>query len=111
MKEENIFKRLVRVLVNQYFVNEFPSSEVQHLIKQDLDHAPIQLSCNTNSEREDRLFRFLKFWTKHNSFQIVVRKIWCAEVQGNTFRVLQEKTKTLNTKLVKWSKETYGNIF
>ncbi|KAK4721634.1 hypothetical protein R3W88_011867 [Solanum pinnatisectum] len=39
IEEECIFKRLDRILVNQVFLELFPSSEVHHLIRQGSDHA------------------------------------------------------------------------
>lgn len=44
IEEDNIFNRLGRVLGNQEFLQEFPISEVHHLIRQGSDQALIILS-------------------------------------------------------------------
>lgn len=57
-------------------------------------------------------FRFLNFWTKHQSFKEEVKKIWEVSVKGSPFLVLNEKLKLLNKALLaNWSKATYGNLF
>lgn len=45
-----IFKRQDRILGNQDFMNDFPSSEVHHLIRQGSDHAPIQTATLIKKE-------------------------------------------------------------
>lgn len=47
IEKECIFKRLDRVLVNNVFLDSYPSSEVVYLIKDRSGHAPIQLECKT----------------------------------------------------------------
>ena len=59
MEEELIFRRLDRVVVNQDFMNLFPSSEVEHIIRQGLDHAPLHVICCDNRELVTKSFRFL----------------------------------------------------
>jgi len=66
IEEKCIFKRLDRILVNQIFLELFPSSEVHHLIRQGSDHAPLHLICNSEEEPIVKTFRFLNFWTKHD---------------------------------------------
>ncbi|XP_015158754.1 uncharacterized protein [Solanum tuberosum] len=47
VKGDCIFKKLDRVLCNQEFEQLYPSSKVQHLIRQGSDHAPLHLICNS----------------------------------------------------------------
>ncbi|KAG5594840.1 hypothetical protein H5410_036072 [Solanum commersonii] len=84
IEEAFIFKRLDRILVNQEFMNLFPSSKVQHLIRQgiaenrsitllpiyfsmisdDQDnsrHAPLHMIRNTKEEPSIKPFKFLNF--------------------------------------------------
>ncbi|KAG5570896.1 hypothetical protein H5410_060662 [Solanum commersonii] len=51
IKDDCIFKRLDRVFGNQEFMNQFPVFEVQHLIREGSDHAPVQVTCNVSPER------------------------------------------------------------
>ncbi|KAK6791948.1 hypothetical protein RDI58_011029 [Solanum bulbocastanum] len=88
-----------------------PESEVQHLIRQGSDHAPLQLICNTCQEIGIKPFRFLNFWTKHQGFMNQVEQSWGEEVRGSPFAIVQTKLKRLKSDLSKWSKETFGNIF
>lgn len=51
LENGNIFlKRLDRVVVNQEFFQIFPNSEVQHLARSGLDHAPLHVIYEDNNE-------------------------------------------------------------
>lgn len=58
IEEECIFKRLNRVMVNQDFIDIFPSTEVHYLIRQGSDHTPLHLVCNTEEEPNINLLDF-----------------------------------------------------
>lgn len=72
--EDSIFKRLDRVFANDIFWHEFNQSEVQHMVRDGSDHAPLHVICKAVQNIIRKLFRFLNFWTKHHSFLEVVRK-------------------------------------
>ncbi|KAH0761375.1 hypothetical protein KY290_017448 [Solanum tuberosum] len=81
IEEDCIFKRLDRVFGNTEFIQHFLVSEVQHLIREGSDHAPLQLRRSGK------------------------------EIRGSPFYIVNEKMKALKKALTKWSKETHGNIF
>lgn len=68
-----IFERLDRVLVNSVMFNMGTHSEVEHLPRTGSDHAPLLLICEDRTQRQRKPFRFLNFWTEHDSFKEVVR--------------------------------------
>lgn len=111
IEEKCIFKRLDRVFGNIEFMHQFPTSEIQHLIREGSDHCPLLVSCNSNQERFSKPFRFLNFWVKNENFLKVVKKDWEANMHGDPFYNVHMKMKRLKKTLMKWSKETYGNIF
>ncbi|XP_070035247.1 uncharacterized protein [Nicotiana tomentosiformis] len=86
-----IFKRLDRIFVNLPFQNLFPTIEVEHLIRTGSDHAPLLMTCGEQISNYIKPFKFLNFWTKHENFKDVLKRVKVA--------------------LSKWSKETYGDIF
>nr|XP_009596645.1 uncharacterized protein LOC104092693 [Nicotiana tomentosiformis] len=70
---ECIFKRLDKILVNMQFQTFFPITEVEHLIRTNSDHAPLLMCCRDQTLQFAKPFRFLNFWTKHQSFLEIVR--------------------------------------
>ncbi|XP_070042662.1 uncharacterized protein [Nicotiana tomentosiformis] len=106
-----IFKRLDHFLANQQFEDLFPALEVERLIKYGSDHAPLLLSYNVSTIQVKKSFKFLNFWTKHDSFLKVVKENWHFDCMGNPFIVFQNKMKKVKIALVAWSKETFGDIF
>lgn len=56
-----------------------PNSEVHHLIRQGSDHVPLHVVCDVSQDQVIKTFRFLNFWTKHEGYNKVVKKVWCSE--------------------------------
>ncbi|KAG5616263.1 hypothetical protein H5410_016087 [Solanum commersonii] len=105
------FKRLDLVLVNQDFMNLFPPSEVQHLIRQGSDHAPLNLICNSKEEHSIKHFRFLNFWIRHHQFKDIVTQNWKIDFAGSPFVEFPAKIKKVKKALARWSREVFGNVF
>ncbi|WMV18188.1 hypothetical protein MTR67_011573 [Solanum verrucosum] len=111
IEEACIFKRLDRILVNHEFLEVFPASEVQHLIRQGSDHAPLHMSCNTDEVPINKPFRFMNFWSKHQQFKKIVEDSWKIDFAGNPFLELHAKMKNVKKALSTWSREVFGNVF
>ncbi|XP_060211890.1 uncharacterized protein LOC132639465 [Lycium barbarum] len=69
-----IFKRLDRMIGNSKLQDWFAHMEVQHLSRIGSDNAPLLLTCAESSHHIRKPFRFLKFWTEHESFLEVVNQ-------------------------------------
>ncbi|XP_070033112.1 uncharacterized protein [Nicotiana tomentosiformis] len=79
--EECIFKRLDTIFVNQQFNLLFPRINVEHLIRTGYDHAPLLMTCGEDAAHFIKPFRFLNFWTTHESFNEVVKQNSIADFQ------------------------------
>ncbi|XP_019251178.1 PREDICTED: uncharacterized protein LOC109230104 [Nicotiana attenuata] len=90
-EDDCIFKRLDRCLRNMELQQTFPC---------DIETSPIK-----------KPFRFLNFWTKHDSFKSVVKENWKADFSANPFVLFNHKLKKLKRVLSTWSNTTYGDIF
>lgn len=111
IEEDCILKRLDRIFGNNEFMQEFPTSEVHHLIRQGSDHAPLHMVCKGNQVEIIKPFGFLNFWINHKKFKEVVQQQWIMNVEGSPFFVVQQKMENLKRTLSNWSKKVYGNIF
>lgn len=56
------------MLVNNEFINNFPSSEVQHLIRHGFDQAPLLMNCESE-EPIIKPFTFLNLLGQTSSIQ------------------------------------------
>nr|XP_009774912.1 PREDICTED: uncharacterized protein LOC104224892 [Nicotiana sylvestris] len=110
-EEDCIFKRLDRCLGNMEFQQLWPGLEVEHLPKTGSDHCPLLIKLDAQVTPVKKPFRFINFWTQHESFQAVVRENWNADFQANSFTLFNYKLKKLKKALSRWSKATYGDIF
>ncbi|KAF3651406.1 hypothetical protein FXO37_18018 [Capsicum annuum] len=109
--EACIFKRLDRCLGNFEFQQMFPERDVTHLIRFGSDHSPLLLECKVDSPQIKKSFKFLNFWTTHESFLDVVHQNWNSEFADNPFVQFNLKLKKMKKILSSWSKATYGDIF
>ncbi|KAG5589342.1 hypothetical protein H5410_039856 [Solanum commersonii] len=65
--DDCIFERLDKNLINTDLQNMFSHSEVDHLPRTCSDHASMLLTCEDNITSKKKPFRFLKFWTEHET--------------------------------------------
>ncbi|XP_070040902.1 uncharacterized protein [Nicotiana tomentosiformis] len=109
--KECIFKCLDRIFVNFPFQSLFPNIEVEHLMRIGSDHAPLLMSCGEEAMQFVKPFKFLNFWTKHETFMEVVRQNWMVDFTIYPFLSFNQKLKMVKLALSKWSKLTFGDIF
>ncbi|XP_070045450.1 uncharacterized protein [Nicotiana tomentosiformis] len=110
-EEDCIFKRFDRCLANMDFQKLWPGLEVEHLPKIGSYHSPLPITLNPKVALVKKLFRFLNFWIKNDSFQAVDRQNWQADFHANPFILFNYKLKKLKKALSIWSKANYGDIF
>uniref|UniRef100_M1DHQ7 AP endonuclease/reverse transcriptase n=1 Tax=Solanum tuberosum TaxID=4113 RepID=M1DHQ7_SOLTU len=96
-----IFERLDRILTNLKFQNSFSHSEVDHLPRTGSDHAPMLLTCDDRCIIHRKPFKFLNFWTEHESFKEVIRLNWDTSISENTFLYFKRKIRKI--------KRAFGN--
>ncbi|XP_070039509.1 uncharacterized protein [Nicotiana tomentosiformis] len=87
------------------------SLEVTHLSKIGSDHSPMLLKYDIEAPPIKKSFRFLNFWTKHESFKEVVKENWNADFYANPFILFNYKLKKVKKALSTWSRAIYGDIF
>lgn len=98
-----VLERLDRVLVNQELLNWLSILEVEHLSRTGSDHASMFLTCEEQLVIVKKSFKFLKFWTEHESFMDVVKQNWIAPSSKNPFLEFKEKLKNVKAIFIKRS--------
>ncbi|XP_075092290.1 uncharacterized protein LOC142172544 [Nicotiana tabacum] len=84
-EEDCIFKILDRCFGNNELQHTFLGLEITHLSKIGSDHCPMQMKCDIETPPIKKSFRFLNFWTKHDTFKDVVKENWNADFSANPF--------------------------
>lgn len=77
-------------LANQPFQDMFPTLGVEHLIKYGSIQGPLVLSCEVDIIQVKKLFNFLNFWIKHDTFLRVIKEHWKTNSMGNPFILFQD---------------------
>lgn len=93
------------------FQQLWPGVDITHLSKIGSDHCPLLIECNPNPVQIKKRFRFLSFWTKHDTFKAVVKENCQADFHASPFILFNHKLKKLKKALTIWSRSTYGDIF
>ncbi|XP_070041580.1 uncharacterized protein [Nicotiana tomentosiformis] len=110
-EEDFISKRLDQVFANMELQLLWPGLEITHLSKIGSDHRPLLIAYNPESVPIKKSFRFLNFWTKHESFKAVVKENWQEDFHANSFILFNYKLKKLKKALSTWRRATFGDIF
>ncbi|CAN1126735.1 Putative ribonuclease H protein At1g65750, partial [Linum perenne] len=99
-------ERLDRALTNDVWLLRFPHTRVRHLHRVYSDHHPILVCCeDIDRARVVRPFRFLAPWLVHDNFRDVLQASWRVDSE------IPVKLLHLSSKLKKWNKETFGDVF
>ncbi|XP_060183197.1 uncharacterized protein LOC132613164 [Lycium barbarum] len=109
--DDCVFKRLDRCLGFFEWQELYPGLEVSHLIKNGSDHSHMLLAFKKEVQQYKKSFKFLNFWTKHESFMDVVKENWNTEVEGISFWRFNLKMKNMRKMLSTWSRSTYRGFF
>lgn len=88
----------------------FPNLEVEHLIKQGSNHAPLLTNYKEDSRVTKKYFRFHNFWVEHETFWEVVRRNWSGNFGPDPIFHVHNNLKKVNKALSKWSSDIYGDI-
>ncbi|VFR03226.1 unnamed protein product [Cuscuta campestris] len=106
-----VCRRLDRVLINEACMDLFPNIEIKHLGRGNSDHRPIQIKLLHSSASGPRPFKFLNFWTSHNTYKNMFSSSWDMHYEGGGMRGLAKKLSNFKRSLHVWNKKTFGNLF
>lgn len=104
-----LWKRLDQVLVSSSCSTAFHSFKVEHLHRNQSDHAPLFISAPF--PKPTASFRFQQMWTQHPYFLQTVRLNWLNPCSLIASAQLVYKLKRLKEHLKWWNKEVFSNIF
>ncbi|GJZ93434.1 RNA-directed DNA polymerase, eukaryota, reverse transcriptase zinc-binding domain protein [Tanacetum coccineum] len=105
-----ILKKLDRILINEEFMQKFPTAFGTFLPYIISDHSPALLIIKDGRPKMKKAFRFSNFITRKEEFVDIVKKEWDVNIQGNQMFQFVKKLKRLKHPLnnLSWKK---GNIF
>ncbi|CAN1177321.1 Putative ribonuclease H protein At1g65750, partial [Linum perenne] len=102
-----IRQRLDRAVCNAEWTMSFPEVVVRHLPRIRSDHRPILIHCLADlvPHRSIRPFRFVAAWLEHDTFPPTLKNAWSYNVPTPAALT------SLQSKLRRWNKDIFGNIF
>ncbi|KAG5595834.1 hypothetical protein H5410_037066 [Solanum commersonii] len=93
-EESRVWKRLDRAMGNDKWLEDMPQTTINHLPFVGPDHCPLLMEIVVRNEQPIKYFKFLHYWTDHESFNYIVKDCWDREVQGNPMWKLHQKMKS-----------------
>ena len=88
-----MWQKLDRCLCNAKWKMSFSYSVIQHLNRNNSDHAPLLGKFAMEKVRTSGCFKFQQMWIKHSQFLDVVRQNWEILVHGDVVSQFAEKLK------------------
>lgn len=74
-------------------------------------HFPIFLVADKLNYQINFPFRFEKMWTLHPDLENLIKEWWGITMEGTTMFRVATKLKNVKKNILKWNKDTFGNIF
>ncbi|XP_020240887.1 uncharacterized protein LOC109819544 [Asparagus officinalis] len=105
-----VWSRLDRSLVNDSWLHQHNSSQVEYLLPGLSDHSPGLISIFDDFKLGKRPFKFFNMWIKHENFLPVVSSIWQNEVKGYKMFSVWSKLKLLRSSLKDLNRKHFNNI-
>ena len=101
-----ILERIDRCFANPLWRILYPKAVVTHLPRTFSDHHPILIElCRLISHSLNKPFQFQSMWLVHQDFPRIVKEAW---LENNS---LPLAISNFTTKVMKWNREVFGNIF
>ena len=97
-----------RALVNQGWLDKFPTSYAEFLPPGISDHSPIVIHVVTPARKKGTPFRFYNYWTSLDRFSAIVHDIWSRPIDGNFQFQLCHKLRNLKGGLKTLAKDSRG---
>ena len=81
--EHIIKKKLDRALVNQNWLDHFPTAFAEFLLPGISDHSPIVIHVTAPVRKKGMPFKFYNYWTPLDRFYDIVHEHWTRPIAGN----------------------------
>ncbi|XP_020266987.1 uncharacterized protein LOC109842532 [Asparagus officinalis] len=105
-----IWCSLDRALVNDSWIHNFNSSQVEFLLPSFSDHSPALVSILEDRIQGKRPFKYFNMWAKHDKFLTAVSSIWQSYIPGCKMYSVHTKFKNLKGVLKDMNKRHFHNI-
>lgn len=103
-------RKLDRALVNEAWLNCFPSTLVEFLPPGISDHSPVFLSLGKKVDAGRKPFKFFNFWTKHSDYATLIHQTWSMTVSGNPMTALYGKLRLVKRALKDFRLKVFGDV-
>lgn len=108
--DETCKSRIDRIMVNNGWLDNWPSSSVKGLQRSVSDHCPLVLDTKV-CDWGPKPFRFINAWTSHPDLKNFMENAWNGySIPSWGGFILKEKLKLLKADLKRWNKDTFGVI-
>ena len=108
--DDMVLERLDQSLATQAWLAMNPATRVQCLRSNVSDQYPIIVKPEGIVGRPCKFFRFEHIWLTKNGCGDTVREAWMTHMPHSSYRLVLEKIKLCEEKLVEWSKHSFGSV-
>ncbi|XP_020242548.1 uncharacterized protein LOC109820765 [Asparagus officinalis] len=108
--DTRVWSRLDRTLVNENWIHNYTTSQVEYLMPLCSDHSPSLMTIGDENFDGKKPFKFFSMWSKHPDFPDVVRSVWSQNVRGYNMYKFYSKLRNLKHVLKDLNKKNFMDI-
>ncbi|XP_077231897.1 uncharacterized protein LOC143865141 [Tasmannia lanceolata] len=103
-------RRLDRALVNEEWLQVFPTSYVHYKNPGLSDHAPIIVPTSPVHNTGGKPFKFHNMWLSDTSLYEVVERAWNMKIRGNPMFKIFKKLQGTKRAIKDWNRNSFGRV-
>ncbi|CAA7058158.1 unnamed protein product [Microthlaspi erraticum] len=106
-----VAKKLDRVLINEYWMNQFPASYAKFGEPDFSDHASCGIVLDHGSLSQKRPFKFFNYLLQNSDFLSIIADHWFScSISGSAMFRVSRKLKSLKNSIRRFRKQNYSGI-
>ncbi|XP_077249093.1 uncharacterized protein LOC143888523 [Tasmannia lanceolata] len=103
-------RRLDRALVNEEWLQVFPTSYVQYKNPGLSDHSPIIVLTSPVHNTGGKPFKFHNMWLSDTSLYEVVERAWNSKIRGNPIFIIFKKLQGTKRAIKDWNRNSFRRV-
>ncbi|XP_077249123.1 uncharacterized protein LOC143888562 [Tasmannia lanceolata] len=103
-------RRLDRALVNEEWLQVFPTSYVQYKNPGLSDHSPIIVLTSPVHNTGGKPFKFHNMWLSDTSLYEVVERAWNSKIRGNPIFIIFKKLQGTKRAIKYWNRNSFRRV-
>ncbi|XP_010666661.1 uncharacterized protein LOC104883796 [Beta vulgaris subsp. vulgaris] len=109
-EESRVFCKLDRAMVNESWLDVYPSAMAHFMPEGIFDHTPIVINVYPSIEPGKQPFIYYTMWSRDEKFERIVAECWATQVSGSKMYQVTSRLKKIKQGLKKLNAEGFSDL-